>query len=233
MQEIPGIRFRHRGIYLETTDTVVLSDLHLGRGYRAGIDAPFESADDIEFRLDELLTEFSPQNVVLAGDVLDAFTTVPYGIEARLRGLIERIEQAGSRTIFLEGNHDPMLETLLDIPVSKTHECGDTLIAHGHTDLPPGYSRYVVGHVHPAIRIEGVKRPCYLNGPAPTSGKVIVLPAFARSARGTVMNRRLVSETESPFLSNVTLDDFRPVIRDERTDETFIFPVFSSLRPFL
>ncbi|MFC6726746.1 metallophosphoesterase, partial [Halobium palmae] len=91
---------------------------------------------------------------------------------------------------------------------------------------------YVVGHDHPAIEIEGQKRPCFLYGPGVYRGAdVLVLPAFNRLARGVTVNGRWGSDFQSPLLSRV--NEFRPVVYDTDSQETLEFPPLGKLRRML
>ena len=232
MTECSAVEFRDRGCYLDAHDTAVIADLHLGRGHRAGVAAPIETADDLERRLSELLDHWSPARLILAGDVLDAFDTIPPGVTSRLDRLIETIHESGAEPVFLAGNHDTMLQSLVD-EVSHTVELDETVVLHGHEHVAISGEQYIVGHQHPALRIEGVKRPCFLTGPGPSSSSVVILPAFSRTLRGTVMNRRAAADADSPFLTTDTFDQFRPIVWDEAAEETLSFPPFGSLRSFL
>lgn len=233
MKDLPGAEFRDRAVYLTEEDTLVIADLHLGRGYSAGVEVPVDAAATVNSRLEGVLEYWDPDRVVLAGDVLDAFETVPPGVESRLGTILEAIRSRGAETVVLGGNHDVLLSTLFDGPIGDHHRVGETTIAHGHEPVPPDADRYVVGHQHPAVRIEGVKRHCYLVGPSRDGGTVIVLPAFSPAVRGTTMNHRRGSDIDRGLIPEGAIDRFRPVVRDEPADETLIFPPFARLRPFL
>lgn len=227
------VQAAHRGLYLERADVLVIADLHLGRGHSAGIDVPLGDAGDLDDRLARLLERFSPATVVIAGDLLDAFDTVPPGVHERLSRLCDAIERTGATIEFLAGNHDTLLSQLTDRDIRDEYVRDETVIGHGHQPLSGDIDLAVIGHVHPAIKIEGVKRPCYLVGPGRSGTQVIVLPAFSRAVRGTVMTRRAGSEIDVPIISTSSFEAFRPVVRDEAADETLAFPPFATLRSFL
>ena len=226
-------RFLDRSVYLTPSETLVLSDLHLGRARTAGIAMPISSADECIARLDPILERLKPRTVVLAGDILDAFSTVPRGVENQFSAVCDAIENRGATVVPLAGNHDTMLAELYDQPVDATYRVGETLICHGHELPDDEATRYLIGHEHPAIRIEGVKRPCYLWGPGPNNSDLLVLPAVSSRSRGTVMNRRTRADCDSPFLGGASLDEFQPIVRDEDDDATLPFPPLGELRPFL
>ena len=223
--------FAYRGLYLRDCGTLVLADLHLGRGHRAGVHAPIGAASAVRERTERLLSRFEPTTVVLAGDVLDAFETVPPGVPDRLDTLLGMIRDAGARPVLLAGNHDGLLAALVNEPVCASHRVGETVIGHGHEALPSA-ERYVIGHVHPALRIEGRKRACFLVGPAADGGELVVLPAASDAVRGTVIRRRRAFG-ESPLFPSDRVGAFRPIVHDESADETFVFPRLDRLWGFL
>lgn len=233
MTEIPGVELRSRGLYLRDHRTLVVADLHIGRGFSAGVELPVDDAVTIDTHLEALLEHWNPRQVVLAGDVLDAFQTVPPGVQSRLESLIESIAACDASLEVLAGNHDVLLPSLVDETVRDDLRLGETIIAHGQAPVQEDAERYIVGHQHPAVRIEGVKRPCYLVGPAPNGGTVIVLPAFSPALRGTVMNRRRECDIDDSLLPDGALDRFRPVVWDAAAEEALWFPAFANLRPFL
>lgn len=229
-----GIRFRDRAVYLPAAETLVVTDLHLGRAKTAAIEAPLDSAVQIRQRLTALLETYEPARVVLAGDVLDSFDALPDGVEPRLQRILAAIEAGGATVIVLRGNHDTMLSTVYDGAIRDRDVLDGTVICHGHELPPTDAERYLIGHEHPALRIEGVKRPCYLFGRGIFEGAdVLVLPAFSRLISGTTMNTRQAGDCHSPLLQAADLDRFRPIVRDEAADETLTFPRFGALRSFL
>ncbi|RBI61049.1 metallophosphoesterase [halophilic archaeon] len=223
--------FRDRAVYLPAADALVLADLHVGRDAVANVELPLGERADLTGRLDALLDRFAPAEVVFAGDVLQAFDHVPDGVEATVTALRRRVADAGADLTVVRGNHDAMLGTVVDHR-DEYRLADDTLVCHGH-ETPDGTApRYVVGHDHPAIEIEGRKRPCYLWGPDVYAGSdVLVLPAFTRLAAGVVVNRLSGSDFDSPLVTRA--NDFRPIVRDEDGDETYRFPPLGEFRRLL
>jgi metallophosphoesterase superfamily enzyme len=116
------------------------------------------------------------------------------------------------------------------------------LVVHGHEPPTESADLYLVGHDHPAIEIEGRRRPCYLAGPvgpgravdtgaAPADASVLALPAFNRLAAGVVVNGARRGDLQSPLLYRV--DELRPVVRDPDADETLTFPPLGEFRRLL
>ena len=117
--------------------------------------------------------------------------------------------------------------------VLDSHRLPDgTLVCHGHEEPAGDAPLYVVGHDHPAIRIEGKRRPCYLYGETVyRGGDVLALPAFNPLATGTLVNRMGRHDPASPMLADVRA--FRPVVWDEAAEETYVFPPLGSSGAFL
>lgn len=220
--------FRDRAVVVD--ETLVLADLHLGRAATSVVEAPVDDGSDVLDRLSALLAALELERIVLAGDVLHAFDSVPTGVADHLEAIADRIETAGAELVVLEGNHDTMLESIWDGPVSETHWLDEsTVVVHGH-ELPTATAdRYVLGHDHPAIEIEGRRHPCFLQGPGgPGGAAVLVLPAFNRFTAGVRVNGMTASDFDSPLI--VDADALAPVVRDTECEETLRFPRLGQFR---
>ena len=219
--------FRDRAVYFPTAGTLVLADVHLGRDRASNVELPLGERTDVLDRLGHLLDRFDPEEVVVAGDLLHSFDRVPRSVEWTLAALETRVAEAGAALVVVEGNHDTMLGSLLESRSERI--VGDALVRHGHDSPGKNAPLYVIGHEHPAITIEGRKRPCYLVGPVADGGRVLVLPAFTRLAPGTDVSR--TRRFRSPLLSRP--GEYRPIVRDEEADETLWFPPLSEFRTLL
>ncbi len=222
---------RDRAVYLPEADALVLADLHLGRSRTANVELPLPERAPIDSRLADLLADFEPGTVVLAGDVCHSFSTVPEGVAGTFEGIRDRVEAAGAAFVVVRGNHDVMLDSLAD-PVSETRLQDGTVVHHGHEPPDADAERYVIGHDHPAIEIEGVRHPCFLWGEGTyRGGDVLVVPAFTELAAGRVINGMRGRDMGSPLVSD--LDAFRPVVHEEELGETLVFPPLGAFRGFL
>lgn len=222
---------RDRATYLPGTDALVLADLHLGRGRTANVELPLPEREPIQSRLADLLETFGPDTVVFAGDVCHSFSTVPEGVVETFERLHGQVEAAGATLVVVRGNHDVMLDSLVD-PVPETRLRDGTVVHHGHERPDADAERYVVGHDHPAIEIEGVRHPCFLWGEGTYRGRdVLVVPAFTELAAGRVINELRGRDMQSPLLADLGV--FRPVIRDGVRGETLVFPALGGFRKFL
>jgi len=233
-----GGRYRDRAVYFPGADALVLADLHVGRDATSNVQLPMGEREDLRDRLGTLIDRFDPGEVVIAGDVLHAFDDLPRGVEETVVDLRDAARRRGTDLVVVRGNHDAMLDAVFEGETAGEYRLGDgdTVVVHG--DEPPettgDVGRYVVGHDHPAITVEGRRRPCYLLGSgehARTGADVLVLPAFNRLCSGTVVNGADARDLLSPLVTN--LDEFRPIVRDEEADETLTFPPLGQFRRLL
>jgi putative SbcD/Mre11-related phosphoesterase len=226
----PWATFGERATYLPEADALVLSDLHVGRDEASDVALPLGEQADLVDRLEDLLDEFSPAEVVFAGDVLHVHGNVPTGVEDTVSALEAAVRDAGAALHVVEGNHDTMLDAV-GLAAEETVGLEDgTVVCHGHEDPPVDAPRYVVGHQHPAVEIEGKRHPCFLYGPNQHAGSdVLVTPAFTRLAAGTPVGSLGAGAAVSPLLADP--DSYRPVVVSE--GETLAFPALGDLRGLL
>jgi putative SbcD/Mre11-related phosphoesterase len=221
--------FADRAVFFE--GTLILADLHLGREAAASVQVPVGSDHDAVERLDALCARFDPEQVVIAGDVLHAFDSVSAGVAETLSEIRERAETADARVVVTRGNHDARLDSVWDGPTTDAYRVGDAVVCHGHERPESDADVAIVGHDHPALVVEGQKRPCYLRGPGVGFDDVLVLPAFDRLAAGTAVNDATGDAFHTPLLDHA--GSVRPIVLDEDTGETLSFPRLSSFRDLL
>lgn len=222
-----------RAVYLPEAEALVCADLHLGRAASSLVDVPLGEGRAIVDQLRSLVERFEPDQVVLAGDVLHAFGHVPREARAALDELRSTIDESGATLVTLTGNHDTQLAALDVEPPAEASVLADgTVVCHGHERPSRTGPRYVVGHDHPTIVIEGRRRPCFLYGPGAYEGTdVLALPAFNPGVPGTAVNGWRDGDPLSPLLADASR--FHPVVWDDDTDEGLVFPPLGALRPYL
>ncbi len=227
----PKATFRERSVLLDGGSTLLLADLHLGRVRDSDVELPLGEATDILDRLDSVLTASQPDEVLIAGDLIHTFGTVPYGVAETVRAVAETIRNSGASLVVTEGNHDSALTQVDSVeprPWARVDE--ETVTLHGHEKPETEAERYVIGHDHPAITIEGAKHPCFLDCPDQYHGAdVLVLPAYSRVAVGTTVNNRTATDTMSPLLED--LSTCQPIV--PTAAEPLRFPPLSDLAAFL
>lgn len=229
-----GVAFARRAAYLPAADALVVADLHLGRVERAAVQFPLGEREDVRDRLAALLERFDPAEVVVAGDILHAFDVVPQSVVESVEAVEETVAAAGANLVVTPGNHDARLAAALDGDAPAEYRLDDgTVVCHGHEEPDAGGDRYVLGHDHPAIEIEGRKHPCFLYGPGAYRGAdVLVVPAFNRLVRGAAVNGMGGGDVLSPVLAG-GVADYRPVVYDDDAGEALAFPPLSEFRDML
>ncbi|MFB6090824.1 MAG: metallophosphoesterase [Halobellus sp.] len=229
-----GIEYRERSAYLTHAETLVVADLHVGRASASDVDFPLGERRDLTERLGARLAEFDPDIAVFAGDVLHRFGTVTERSRETVAGLAEACRDAGTEPVFVRGNHDTALDAACD-DVRDAYVASEeprVVVCHGHEAPEIDADRYVIGHDHPAIAIEGQRRPCFLNAPdAHRGADVLMLPTFSRAAAGVEINDARGGDLQSPLLDR--LDDVRPVVYDDDTGEALTFPPLGQFRRML
>ena len=227
------LTFADRAVYLDDPDAVVVADLHFGRADASRVEAPIDAAASIRQRVRALLDRFAPSTIVFAGDLLHSFDRLPATAVDAIEGLWADCVDADTDALAVAGNHDSRLTDCWPGSVADAVTLDDgTVVCHGHTAPEQRGHRYVIGHAHPAITIEGVKRPCYLFGDNAYRGsELLVLPAFTTLAGGVDITDRRTGDLPSPLVS--TLASLQPVIWDDDGDDTLWFPPLQQLRSML
>ena len=229
-----GVAFDRRGVFLTDAATLVVADLHAGRGEASNVTLPLGERADLRDRLDRLLSEREPETVVFAGDVLHRCDGATQRARGTVDALVDACYDAGARPVFVRGNHDTALDGLRDGVVSAHVVDGArrTVVCHGHERPDVDADRYVIGHDHPAITIEGKRHPCFLEVPdAHRGADVLMLPAFSRLAPGVTVNDARGSDLQTPLIDGVS--DARPVVYDPDDGSTLRFPPLSEFRRLL
>ncbi|AFZ72139.1 metallophosphoesterase [Natronobacterium gregoryi] len=222
-----------RAGYFPSANALVVADIHLGRAVASSVDAPIDDGKDVRDRLAGLLECTDAATVVVAGDLLHSFDRVPRGVERDLEALASTVDERGADLVVTPGNHDTMLEDVFDGSTADEYRLDDeTVVCHGHEPPETDADRYVVGHDHPALSVDGRKLPCVLYGPDVYNGAdVLVLPAFTRLAGGATVNGMTARNFQSPFVTDA--DAFYPAVQDGEVGETLWFPPLGECRELL
>jgi metallophosphoesterase superfamily enzyme len=224
-----------RASFLPGASALVVADLHVGRGAATNAGLLLNERRDLLDRLCASVDATAPETVVFAGDLLHRFGAPTDRSAGTLRALAGAVRARGARPVAVAGNHDPGLDGAWPGPVHDTVRLDDgTLVCHGHDTPERRGERYVCGHLHPAIEIEGRKRDCFLYDPTGYRDRpTLVVPAFSTFAAGLRVERR--DALDSPLVRDV--DAVRPgVVDGDGTDpdpETLWFPPLADLRSHL
>lgn len=221
-----------RAVYLPDADTLVLADLHLGKDAASNVELRLGEHEDITERFAALVDAFTPERVVVAGDLLHSFSSLPRGVLETVRTLERTAADAGAEVVVTPGNHDTMLGSVWKGQTADEVTAGDWVVCHGHRPPESAADGYVAGHDHPTISIEGQRRPCYLWGPGAYRGAdVLLLPSFTKLAAGVEVNRMRARDFQTPLVGDA--DAFHPLVWDEAGEEVVEFPPLGEFRSLL
>ncbi len=237
-----GVTVGDRGAFLDAHDALVIADLHVGRGESSAVSVPLGERSDLVDRLSRLVDRFAPETVVVAGDVVHTFDRVTDRSVATLDALRETCAAAGATLELVAGNHDTALSTAWDGTLHEEYvlrganggeePTPTTVVCHGHDPPSTAADRYVIGHVHPAIEIEGDRRPCFLHGEGLyREADVLLLPAFTRLAAGVAVNDVRGAGLDTPLVADA--DRLSPVVYDPESREPLTFPQLGAFRRLL
>jgi putative SbcD/Mre11-related phosphoesterase len=234
MRELGGRRaaFTDRALYLAGPDALVVADLHVGRGEASNVAFPLGEAAALRDRLAALVDRFGPATVVLAGDVLHSFSGASDRDREALDDLAAVCRERGASVVPVAGNHDTALAAAWDGDVCEECRLGGVVACHGHAEPAAEAAAYVVGHDHPAVEIEGRRRPCLLYGEGVYRGAdLYVLPAFTPLAGGAVVNGMCAGDFDSPLVRRAGA--LRPVVADPDGGDALLFPPLDEFRELL
>nr|HDO81160.1 metallophosphoesterase [Candidatus Bathyarchaeota archaeon] len=208
------------GLMIEEIGALVVADLHLGyedvlreeKGIFIASQYP-----KMKSLILEMLEEASPDILVLNGDFKHEFGEASLQEWIEVRDLIETLVKEKVKLVFVRGNHDNFIVTLLrkyELPLIQEARIGDYLFIHGHR-LPTQKAEYIImGHEHPSIVLRdefGTKfrYKAFLLGEYAGS-ELLVLPSMHPLATGTVINRE--RDYLSPILKFTDVDSFTPFL---------------------
>lgn len=222
--------YRERGLLFTESDTMVVSDLHLGRTDAENLQFPTPEYDDILDRFEAMLDSLTPRTVVLAGDVFQRFEEAPMEAVETAERLGELVIDYGGEMVVTPGNHDTYKfdRGMRNVAVvSDEYEIEEGVILHGHERPTTDADLYVVGHLHPVVKHRGSKWPCFLYGQnVYNGGDVLVLPAFADTVGG--VNVPALSPPlglDMPVVDGGEwLGAYHPLIYDDTEEDVRVFP---------
>jgi len=170
-----------KAIYWRNTQTLIVSDLHLGKAShfrKHGLAIPMESGTDDLQQLDLLLDAYKPKRLLILGDLFHS----DYNQEWEYFGALRR---KYTNIIFelVRGNHDILKVhhyEKYDITLhEKTLSENNFIFAHDFVTLE-NHEFLISGHIHPGFVLHGKGRqkitlPCFYK-----KKNTLVMPAFGR-----------------------------------------------------
>lgn len=171
-----------RAIWWERRQTLIVADLHWGKSghfRKHGIAIPTDTQTHDELKLAGLIRRFSPERLIIAGDMFHSRSNAQVEIFSHFRQSHESLH-----IDLVVGNHDILQEeTYQGFGLQSHKEClSDGPFCFAHDMLPESELFVIHGHVHPALRI---KSPGY-NQPAlklccfAEDEQRMILPAFGQ-----------------------------------------------------
>lgn len=163
-----------------------IADLHLGYGFaqrRRGQLGPLLD-DQTAAKLDAVLDELRPAQVVLLGDTVHAPS--PIAVEREwITAQFTRWREC-AEFVFIRGNHDRALTFDFNFPTQVQWRACGVIALHGDQAWPEpdAHEVLLLGHLHPAIGVvdaAGVRQRIRVFL---TSPQMIILPAFSPFAAG-------------------------------------------------
>ncbi len=186
----PGVHItKDKCLVLDDGPTVVVGDLHLGYERALEMDGmylPRINTDSIRDALNEILSRYEPERVVLLGDVKHDFKRAGWEESRQVKSIINLIAE-DAEIVVVKGNHDNYIQNIVNdlgvLAVDHVNIMGYRL-EHGHVDS--GKRPLIIGHEHPSVRIPGsvgggLKIQCFVH--AEKEG-VIVIPPFSPFSSG-------------------------------------------------
>ncbi len=222
-------------LYRPETDLLVVSDLHLGLEgtlTSRGSYVPRFQLDDLKQDIETAVGKTGSTRILINGDLKQEFSTTEYSEREEIRELMEFLDERFEEIIIVKGNHDTFIATLVEefgIELEETYMESGVLFAHGDSIPPWEFETLVIGHEHPALKLEdeiGVteKIDCFLYGEMHGGKRIIVMPAFSSISEGSTVNQVPQKDLLSPVLREKVDPDSLKALGVSREAGMFKFP---------
>ena len=157
---------------------LIISDVHLGKAShfrKNGIAIPTQITNKDLERLENLLTHYNAEQLIVVGDLVHA------GSNNEVQLLAQTLTKFPTLiTKLIKGNHDKLSSQQLEnIGIKHLYQqlCIDDIVFSHHPDSIEN-KLVISGHIHPGINIffpaKTMRFPCYV-----VSENEIILPAFS------------------------------------------------------
>ncbi|MEM3850526.1 MAG: metallophosphoesterase [Thermoplasmata archaeon] len=188
--------FNKPAAFIESIDSLVISDLHLGIENEIEKKGVVISSQDQQMlkELNELIDEIGAKNLIILGDIKHSINPSYLEIN-KIKSFFKELSKKVNIKI-VKGNHDGSIERIIDAKIysPKGTRIGEFYFNHGHTwpyTTLNGANYLLMGHLHPEIKVfipnsEKKFHKCWLIGKAGINfkkfydfnGKIIIFPAF-------------------------------------------------------
>lgn len=234
---MPDITYDDRAVLID--ETLVLADIHLGYTDWEGADFPTGEYEQILERLDNLLLKHMPTTVVLAGDIFHKFNQPPEDALGTFQRIVDLVDDYDADLVVTPGNHDTYKfesDMFFTGRSTEAYTADDGLVVfHGHEEPSETDALLVIGHLHPTVRIQSVKRPAYLYGKSVYGDSdVLILPPFSTMPPGTPVRAGDSPAIPSPVVEDGDpLGEYEVIVWDEDGQEALEFPALKQLDKYL
>lgn len=194
-------------LYLPDAGTLIVADLHLGKGARFAAQGTLLPPYDTQATLRSLsaaIARHRPKCVVCLGDSFDdiagdrRLTDIEIDNLLRLTGQYE--------WVWVSGNHDPLPATRAGGRTEPEIEIDGILLRHEASLESEGIE--ISGHFHPKARVSArgrtQSRRCFVIGK-----RRIVMPAFGAYAGGLDVRDEAISRLFEPDFATLVIGDRR------------------------
>src|SRR3989344_3111649 len=207
MEISPGIEIIETALLIKK-ETLVINDLHLG--YEAslhlkGILVPRFQLEDI-IKIMKRILKVKPKKIIINGDLKHEFGKVLQLEWREISKFLDFLLENCQEVIIIQGNHDPVIVPIAvkkNVKVVKDYRIDDILIIHGDELVETDAKTIIIGHEHPAIKIQDhgkwEKYKCFLKGKWKRK-ELIAVPSFNPLLEGTNV---LEGQMLSPFLKKI------------------------------
>jgi DNA ligase-associated metallophosphoesterase len=173
-------------IYWEVKNTVLISDVHLGKVAhfrKFGMAIPNKAIFENFTRLNVVVDLFEPKTIIFLGDLFHSKINIEWELFANWA------KEITQEIILIEGNHDIIAKHHyedLNIKVCSELEIDGFLLTH-HPEEKEGFFNFC-GHIHPGIKLKGFGKQqlnlsCFFQKP-----NQMILPAFGEFTGNFYLN---------------------------------------------
>lgn len=223
------IIFTYRGIIINKS--YIISDLHIGQSINIQSMSLEDERDEIIPNIEAVLNSHNIDKLIIAGDIFDQHKRPENSHIKVLDDINDIVQNNDCELVLIRGNHDEnttdyMLHNFLDY-----YNLDNTIITHGHKLLDNVDSDlYIVGHIHPTIRIQGKIWPIYLVGYSKeVNSNIIVLPSYTKYQDGNIIKKN----TKNSFYYIDDYSDFKPYIYDSSIDQVRKMPEMKKIEKYI
>ncbi|MDD1676980.1 MAG: metallophosphoesterase [Methanomicrobiales archaeon] len=222
--------FLHNCLFLRSDRVLIAADVHIGMEeelHCQGLHFPLNEEETLLARFGEAIEFFRPQRIILDGDIMHSFATIPRRVREKFRRILSTITEYAEVTL-IRGSHDRLLPYITGTSTAESVVIGQWHIAHGDRDLDRDRS-LIIGHEHPVLELDMAREPCFLFGERVCDRHdLLILPAFNPLCQGVVVNSLRCGELLAPMLRSIDPADLQPVV--EHAGEVFLFPPLGKIQ---